>query len=139
MTFHGAYVLGVVALTTADPGVRRRAMREAEDILRSGCVGHNYFWFYRDAIETCLNAGEWDEAERFAAALESYTREEPLPWSDFYITRARALASVGRGKADERTTAALERLNDQALEVGLKSAFPALDRALPKTPDANVP
>ena len=137
MTFHGAYVLGVVALTTADPGVRRRAVREAEDILRSGCVGHNYFWFYRDAIETCLNAGEWDEAERFAAALESYTREEPLPWSAFYIGRGRALAAVGRGKADERTAATIERLHDQALKVGLKSALPALERARLETPDTN--
>ena len=88
-------------------------MEEGEQILRSGAVSHNHFWFYRDAMDTSLRVGEWDSVERFAASLEAFTRPEPLPWSDFFIAHGRTLAAFGRGKRDERTFSELRRLRDE--------------------------
>ncbi len=130
MTFLGPYVLAVHARTTDDTSVRQEALKEAEDILRAGCVSHNHFWFCRESIDICVETGDWAEIERFASALEDYTRDQPLPLSDFYVARGRALAAFGRGERDEKTVAELLRLRDQALETGLKSHLPPLERAI---------
>ena len=116
--------------TTDDQSVRQEALKEAEDILHAGCVSHNHFWFCREAIDICVETGAWNEVEHFAAALEDYTRLEPLPFSDFYIARGRALAAFGRGARDGKTISELQRLRDNALEIGLKSQLPPLERAL---------
>ncbi len=130
ITYSGPWALGVLAMITRDPTQRRRALKEGELILRQECVSHNYFWFYRNAMESCLESGEWEEVEHFAVALEAYTRPEPLPWSDFFITRGRILAAFGRGKRDDATMEELKRLHDEAERIGLKTAFSAFDKAL---------
>ena len=85
----------------------------------------------RDAIEASLAAREWDEALRHAAALERYAAPEPLPWSDFFVARARALADAGRGRADP---AALRALRDLGAELQLAGGLPALDEAVASAP-----
>lgn len=45
-------------------------------------------------------------------------RPEPLPWSDFYIARGRALAAYGEGARDEGTVLTLRSLRDEAERVG---------------------
>ncbi len=128
--FAGPRVLGTLAMATRDPEEREQALKDGEALLRAGAVGHNHFLFYRDAVEASLGAGDWDGAERYAAALEDYTRSEPLPWTDFFMARGRALAAFGRGDRDEATTVALERLRDEAERLGLVSALPAIEKAL---------
>ncbi len=128
--FAGPRILSQMALCAADPGRRRRHLAEGEALLRQGSVGHNYFWFYRDAIEASLAAGEWDEADSYAKALEDYTRPEPLPWGDFFIARGRALAQFGRGGREAELLAELRRLRGEAERVALRSALPGLDRVL---------
>jgi len=128
--FVGPGILGALAVVTDDPAARRRALDEGEEWLRKGCVGHNYFYFYRDAIDASHGSQDWDGADRFAAALEVYTGAEPLPWSDLIIARGRALAAYGRGKRDDAIATELRRLRDQADRVGLKVLVPAIDAAL---------
>jgi len=139
ITFLGAWVQGVLALAATDPAVRAEALGEGEEILRQDCVGHNYFWFYRDAMEASLEDADWDGVRRYAAALETYTKPEPLPWCDFFIARGRVLAAFGDGESNgaggEATVAELRRLRDEAVRVGLKSAMTALDAALGAAPD----
>ncbi len=81
-------------------------------------------------MEVSLNIGAWDEAERYAKALEEYTLPEPLPWSDFFIARGRALAAYGRGKRDEALMQQLDGLRGVAERVGFKLAQRALAEAL---------
>ncbi len=81
-------------------------------------------------MEVCLDSGEWEEVERFAAALEAYPRPEPLPWSDFFITRGRILAAFARGQRDDVTLQELKRLRNEAERVGFKTALPVLEEAL---------
>ena len=97
-----------------------------------------YFYLYRDGMEIHLHTGEWDRVEYFARTLEDYTRGEPLPWTDFFIARARALAAHGQGDTGDGATAELTRLRDEAVEVGFVTALPALERALADEPMAAV-
>jgi hypothetical protein len=93
-------------------------------------LGHNYFEFYGLAIDTSLKSQNWEEAERYAAALEDYTRQEPLALCDLLIARARTLAAVGRGGRDAEILAEVQRLRAEADRIGLTTALPALNEAL---------
>jgi class 3 adenylate cyclase/tetratricopeptide (TPR) repeat protein len=130
ITFEGPRTLSALALAVEDRAERRALLAEGEAIIRGGCVGHNPLWFYPDAIEVCLELGKPDEAEGHAAALEEFTRPEPLPWAAFYVARGHALAAWDRGKRDDATRAELERLADEARRAGLHLALPALEAAL---------
>jgi len=132
--FNAGRVFGALAWVMAsDAAVREAALDEGETALREGSISHNYFWFYRLAMEALLSVNDWDRVEKYAAALEDYTRDEPLGWTDFYIARGRALAAFGRGKRDETTMKELQRLYDEAELVGLKVAIPALEKARSST------
>jgi tetratricopeptide (TPR) repeat protein len=128
--FAGPQVLAELALNADDPGVRRHALQEGERILQEGAVSHNHFNFYADAMDAYLETNEWEEVERYARALEEFTRPEPLPWCDFFIARGRILAAYGCGKREDSTIEELRRLRDQAESVGLRRALPALDAAI---------
>jgi tetratricopeptide (TPR) repeat protein len=130
IAYCGPRVLSELALATDDPEERVRAIEEGEAILKSGAVAHNYFWFFRDVMEAALNIGDWNATESYAQALEDYTRAEPLPWSDFFIARGRALAAFGRGGRDAATIDELRRLRGDADRTGWTTSLPALDGAL---------
>ncbi len=131
--FIGPRVLALTALATEAADSRVRALANGEAIIKEGCAAHNVLWFRRDAIEASIAAGEWDEAERHAAALEEFTRPEPLPWSDYYMAWGRALAAFGRDPGDG---AALARLKAEAEAYGLAAALPVIERSLDR---AGVP
>ena len=80
-------------------------------------------------MEACLQSGEWDEVNRYAKALEDYTCAEPLPLTDFFIARGRALAKYSRGERGDETMDEIERLRDEAKRAGIKIALPALEEA----------
>ena len=130
MAFLGPALLAWLALFTDDDAERRAAVAEGEALLAAGSVSHNYFFFYRAAIETALATEDWCAAERYAAALEDYTRAEPLPWSDFVIARGRALAAWGRGERDATAVERLRGLRAHAERAGLRNALAALEAAL---------
>jgi hypothetical protein len=108
----------------------RKALQEGESILAQDCVGHNYFAFYRTAMETSLWLEDWDEVNRYASALEAYCKPEPLARCEFYISRGRVIAKLGRDGRDQQTLSRLAELRKQAEEVGLIAAIPAMDAAL---------
>ena len=133
LIFSGPIALGVLALATEDLQQRREILSEAETLLGVGSVGHNYLNFYEDAIEVCLQMEAWDDAERYAEALEEYTRAEPLPRSQFFIARARALASAKPGSNQQIDRVALKKLHNQASSIGLEAALPAIELVLSAT------
>jgi len=134
MAFMGPWTLADLALATDDTDERRTALAEGERLLAAGSLSHNHLWFYPAAIETSLACGKWSEAERYAEALEAYTRPEPLPWADLYIGRGRALAAFGRDPHDPAAACDLEDARRRAQELGWLSALPALEAALAATP-----
>jgi hypothetical protein len=128
--FLGPWVLSTLALVSPDIETSRKALNDGERILGEGCVGHNYFGFYRDAIEVSARERDWDEVERYATALTEYMSDEPLPWCTFYIERGRALAAAGRDGAQDGVRDELARLKAEAEARDLLVAVPALDQAL---------
>jgi hypothetical protein len=128
--FQAPQMLGFFTAMIDDPADRKAALIEAEGMLQKESLGHSFLAIYRYAMDACLRSGDWDEVERYAAALEDYTRPEPLPSSDLFIARGRALAVFGRGNRDDATMQELKRLRDEAERVGLKTALPALEEAL---------
>jgi len=130
MTFKGPVMLGIIAFATNDADERRESLGKAESMLSEDSVGHNHLDFYEDAMEGSLRMAQWDEVDRYAQALEDYTRPEPMPRSEFFIARGRALATHGRGNRDQASMAELQRLHDEAESIGLKFVLPALEAAL---------
>ena len=130
MAYIGPGLLGWLALYTDDTDERRAALAEGEALLAAGSISHNYLFFYHAAIEAALATEDWAAAERYAAALEDYTRPEPLPWPDFIIARGRALAAWGRGERDPTAVERLRSLRAHAERAGLHSALAALEAAL---------
>ena len=125
--FAGPTVLGAIAIIAENDEERRWAMATAERLLEQGCVGHCHFDFYASAIDVMLGQRQWSEALRYADALEEYAKSEPLPWSEFFVARGRALAAAGRGEGDRAT---LEACRKRAIELKFAPSLPALDAAL---------
>lgn len=128
--FLGPWVLGTLALVSEDAETSRAALAEGEEILAGDCVGHNYFGFYPNAMEVALRHSDWPAVEHYAAALETYSRAEPLPWSDFFAARGRALAAFHQGDRSSASIEELSRLTDVARAVGLCLHLKALEAAL---------
>ena len=125
----GTTTLGVLALALEDPDQRQSTLEKAEAFLDTGAVTYNLM-FYEDAMESCLQMTQWDEVDRYAQALENYTRAEPLPRCAFFIARGRALAAYGRGNRDQNTMLELKRLHDESKQIGLKSMLRGLEATL---------
>lgn len=130
MTFIGPSVLAVEAALTEDAARSEALWLEAEAILDSGCVAHNHVWFAQIAISHALREGDWNRADHCANRLESYTKNEPLPWANFMIAKGRTLAAWGRGERDTDLAAELRRLRAIAAERRLHLDLDELNRAL---------
>src|SRR6476619_6873525 len=72
INFEGPIILGALAVALARPEERRRALAEGEVLIRGGCVGQNQLQFYSRAMQVALDLANYDEVERYAAALEDY-------------------------------------------------------------------
>ena len=95
-TYCGPWALGAMAMATDQPLARRRLLDEGEALLARGCVSHNHLEFRLLATEVSLRAGDREGALHHAQALEAYTSQEPLPWADLVIARARACTAGDR-------------------------------------------
>jgi tetratricopeptide (TPR) repeat protein len=128
--FSGPKCIGALALTTDDPVEQRRLLDEGEAMLRRGAVSHNHISFYRDAMEVMLEQERWDDALRYAAAMEDYTRAEPLPLSELFVARARALSSWAIGNRDASARQALQAVLSTLDDAGLAGYCGAVQHAL---------
>jgi hypothetical protein len=137
MRFIGPRVLAALALVSGEH--RAAALAEGESIVKSGCLAHNALWFYRDAMEAHLDARDLDAAKGCAAALAELTRDDPLPWSEFYIGRGRALAAYHAGERDRALFEKLRSLRAEAERGGLRASTPEIDAALAEEPAGRWP
>lgn len=84
-------------------------------------------------IDVCLRLGDVPGARRYAAALEAYTRDEPLPWCDAVIAviaRGRALARGLEGERGEDVRGEIERALQLAQDMQFLALLPASEEAL---------
>ena len=99
-------------------------------MLQRGAVGHNHFWFHRDAIEAFVSAADAEGVSRHVAALEHCTRNEPLPWVELCAARGRALALLFGDGANEALWKELSRVRAALQSADLTTLLPALDAAM---------
>lgn len=130
MTFRGPTALGVNAIFETDAGERRALLQKGEQLLAQGCVAHNYLEFYEFAIEACLRFFEWNEAGRFARALENYIETEPLARCKLLARRGRLLAEFGQGRRDEALSVDLQHLYDQFSVAKMSLFLPSIESAI---------
>jgi class 3 adenylate cyclase/tetratricopeptide (TPR) repeat protein len=130
LAFSGPWAMAEIAANIGDPKARNEALVEGERMLAAGAVSHCHFHFYTTAMDTLLQSGEWDKVDRYASALESFTRPEPLPWCDFFIARGRVLSRFGQGQRDEEIRKQLQDLQRNAVDVGLRLATRRIEAAL---------
>lgn len=130
MGYLGAAIFGAIAYAAEGSAERERALEQGEALLREPCVSHCHLWFYWNAIDATLAAEEWDAALHYAAALEEYVRDEPLPWAGLIAGRGRALATMRMQGPSGPALSELRRLREQASQAGLGSVLPAIDAVL---------
>jgi len=100
-------------------------------MLERGAVGHNHLWYHRDAIEAFLAARDPEGVMQHVKALEDYASAEPLPWSNLFAARGRALATtITNGKADEGARADLARVRASLASAAFRPFLPAVETAL---------
>ncbi len=130
--FHytGPMALGALATVLTDTNLIYQAFAEAEETLKEDCVGHNYLWFYRDAIEVCLRLEDWDTLEKYAQAAVDYTQVEPLPWMNILVDRGRALSAYYQNPKDKKSLENLAEIKSNLLAANFISILPAVEEAL---------
>ena len=74
-------------------------------------------------------SGNWDRAWGYADALETFARKEPTPWSEFYVSRGRALARSGQGSRVADLRDEIVALHCRATDVGLRAGFVEIEDA----------
>lgn len=129
MAFIGPLILGMLARAADDAPTRDKALAEAEALLADNTLAHNHLMFRRDAIDACLETGDTAGALRHAAELEQRTSAQPLPWSAFFIARARLLAAHATDPQAAATQTALAQLREDGHRMGLLVAIDAIDAA----------
>ena len=130
--FCGPKVASALARAVEDSSTRATLLADGQEMLKRGSVGHNHLWFYRDAIEALLSAGDGQGALIYVGALEDYTRAEALPWSDLFTLRGRLLAGALQG-ADHGIRSGLAHVRSSLEAAGLKLYLPAVEAALAKS------
>ena len=99
--FVGPILYGLLALVEDKRTDQEAALAAGEALLNQGCVGHNYFWFRRYAIERALLLEDWNEVDRQADALLVRMADEPLAYASCVAARGHHLARHGRGDATD--------------------------------------
>ncbi|MEP6874612.1 MAG: adenylate/guanylate cyclase domain-containing protein [Burkholderiales bacterium] len=130
----GATLHGLLARATDSASNRSEALRNGEALLDAGTPSHNHLHFAESAMAALLEQGDWSGAERQCDRLECYCAGEPLPWSEFVISRGRAFARLGRGERCDTLRETLESLRESAVSAELNMALPALDAAIAAGP-----
>ena len=128
MSYNGARVLGEAALNEPDPARRKAILAKGEALLAAGCIGSNHLWFYRDAIDACLERDDAAEALRFAAALGRYASQEPMVWTDTVVRRCEHLVAARDGGAQSAKdiTEMVAAFGYRSLAAGIPGRAPSL-------------
>jgi tetratricopeptide (TPR) repeat protein len=126
--FVGPILYGLLALVEDKRTDQEAALAAGEALLKQGCVGHNYFWFRRYAIERALLFEDWNEVDRQADALLLRMADEPLAYASYVAARGHHLARHGRGDATDEAKLGLLSLAAAEIDMRIDALGSALRR-----------
>jgi class 3 adenylate cyclase/tetratricopeptide (TPR) repeat protein len=127
MAFGGPLVLAITAQCEPDEAKQAAWIARGEELLPRSPLAHNQILFRRHAIDWAIGRRLWPEARRFAEQLRDFTAaREPIPYVDFVVGRAMAIADLAERPGDTAAQRRLSALRDQARAHDLRFAFPAL-------------
>lgn len=130
MAFGGPVVLAITALCEPDAGKQAQWIARGEEMLARAPLAHNQILFRRYAIDWAIGRRDWAETRRFAAQLRAYcAAREPIPYVDFVVERALALADFSERPSDGAATQRVRAVRDQARILDLRFSFPVLEGA----------
>ncbi|MCA0873991.1 AAA family ATPase [Seohaeicola saemankumensis] len=121
--FVGPKALSALALALADPAEQDQLLKQGEEIIGEGCVGHSLLHFYSDACAIMLSRGDWAGALRFAGDLERFTAQEPLPLIDLTIREVRHLAACGDTGQSPNTGNGFQAIEREFRDMGIKRSL----------------
>ncbi len=128
MAFGGPLVLAITAQCEPDAAKQVEWMARGEELLARSPLAHNQILFRRHAIDWAIGRKLWSEARRFAEQLRAYcAAREPIPYVDFVVERALAIADISERPGDAAARRRLRALRDQARTHDLRFAFPVLE------------
>ena len=130
MEFAGLSVLGGKAEISRDIEIASSTFAEGEKLAQIGSKNHAWFIFFRHVIEVSIHLKQWHQLEHFTDLLEKETLDEPLPWTDFYISMGRLLAAFYQGDRTAALQQSLNSLKGQALALNMALSGKALGSAL---------
>jgi hypothetical protein len=82
-------------------------------------LAHNDIFFRKAAIDWAIGAGDWALVDQLIHELLDLTEAEPLPYVDFFVARAKALAALHHNREDVQATETLARLSAHAQAIDL--------------------
>jgi tetratricopeptide (TPR) repeat protein len=122
--FCGPLICGALA-TVHGPGEQGRSwINRGEELLQRGGLVHNHVYFRSTAIEWAINTCDWRMADRIANELSEYSADEPMPYVDFVVRRARAFASLARDPDDLQAIETVRQLVEIARAVDFRVTWP---------------
>lgn len=126
--FHGAELYACLASFTDDREESFQALARMEAILGAACVGHSPLRAYPFAVGAALGWGEVERAQRYIRLLETFTRPEPLSFTEFYIRFWQAAIAAREPASSRKTSAGRDELKQMAAQLHLHEAASQIDQ-----------
>jgi tetratricopeptide (TPR) repeat protein len=130
LAFLGPSLFAAKAGAAQDPDERQRWLQEGEAMLGADCLAPGRLMFYRDAIDLSLEEGSWEDALRYAEALEEFVRREPMRFAELVAARARGLVALARRGREPEIVAQLTSLRGEIQRAAFGGLLPGIDAAL---------
>ena len=92
--------------------------------------GEAVLHFLHYAIMTCSQSGMWDQLGHYVQMLEDFTKDDPLPWADFYVAYGRALAKAAQGDRPDTVAEELTEILEKAICMGYTGSVAGIQAAL---------
>lgn len=127
--FIGPWIVSTYALITPDATQAKDLLHTGTNWLQQNCIGHNYYRFYVNAIESALLCKDWPALDEYINAFEAYTRDEPSPWSDYYLKRGKLVSSAWQ-QPQQCLLSELEALKTQGEQASLQHSLDLIMQAI---------
>ncbi len=128
--FIGPWIISTYALITADANQAKELLHIGTDWLQQNCIGHNYYRFYVNAIESALLNKDWSALDQYINAFQAYTKDEPSPWSDYYLSRGKLISRAWQQPPEKSLLAELETLKARGEQAHLNHSLDLITQAI---------